>query len=105
MDTERQTYRRVSIPSLKGVEVVDSARGVRVPGIVNSLLGFVVPKLSVVVAHFQEEGGRGSALRGSRGKRRNGGNGKGKDKSLHLQTRKEENRAHGEPTNATTDKV
>ena len=51
------TYRRVSIPGLEGVEVVNSTRGVRVPRLVNSLLGLIVPKLSIVSSHFQEKGG------------------------------------------------
>lgn len=77
--------RGVTIPGLEGVEVVDGSGGVGVPGIVDRLLGLIVPKLAVVRAHLHEESRRRHTLRRNGGKGRGGGNSEGGNESLeHL---------------------
>ena len=56
----------VSVPGLEWVEVTGGAGGVRVPPVVNILLGIVVPKLLVVVSIFVEEPGGRANSKGSR---------------------------------------
>ena len=61
------------MPSLKGVEVGSRARLVRIPRIINILLGFITPFLLVVLSILEEKASAGacSERRRSEGTGRN----------------------------------